>query len=131
MKLAIDPIIGGDGKSIVPLVGAAKFPQRAEKVYFGKYRLYLSLHSLIFNAIVVTSGHLILFFKICIFKQSFHEHYQCVKMFRIRSGLEVIKLVFILKLKIKRNDWLLADTCPKTANHCAYFELEKAKAINR
>ena len=25
-------------------------------------------------------------------------------------GLEVIKLEFILKLKIKRNDWLLADT---------------------
>ena len=28
----------------------------------------------------------------------------------IYTGLEVIKLGFILKLKIKRNDWLLADT---------------------
>ena len=29
---------------------------------------------------------------------------------RNRPGLEVIKLEDILKLKIKRNDWLLADT---------------------
>ena len=36
-------------------------------------------------------------------------------------GLEVIKLEFILRLKIKRNDWLLADTCPQAANHCALF----------
>ena len=36
-------------------------------------------------------------------------------------GLEVIKLVFILRLKIKRNDWLLADTCPQTVNHFALF----------
>ena len=26
-------------------------------------------------------------------------------------GLEVIKVEFILRLKIKRNDWLLADPC--------------------
>ena len=26
---------------------------------------------------------------------------------------------FILRLKIKRNDWMLADTCPQAANHCA------------
>ena len=32
-------------------------------------------------------------------------------MIRTIPGLEVIKLEFILKLKIKRNDWLLADTC--------------------
>ena len=37
------------------------------------------------------------------------------------SGLEVIKLEFILRLKIKCNDWLLADTCPQAANHCALF----------
>ena len=37
------------------------------------------------------------------------------------AGLEVIKLEFILRLKIKRNDWLLADTCPQVANHCALF----------
>ena len=36
-------------------------------------------------------------------------------------GLEVIKLEFILKLKIKSNDWLLADTCPQASNHCALF----------
>ena len=36
-------------------------------------------------------------------------------------GLEVIKLEYILRLKIKRNDWLLADTCPQAANHCALF----------
>ena len=40
------------------------------------------------------------------------------------SGLEVIKLEFILRLKVKCNDWLLADTCPQSANHCAYFESE-------
>ena len=28
-----------------------------------------------------------------------------------------LALEFILRLKIKRNDWLLADTCPKAANH--------------
>ena len=27
-------------------------------------------------------------------------------------GLEVMKLEFILRLKIKRNDWLIADTQP-------------------
>ena len=37
------------------------------------------------------------------------------------SGLEVIKLEYILRLKIKHNDWLLADTCPQSANHCALF----------
>ena len=36
-------------------------------------------------------------------------------------GLKVIKLEFILRLKIKRNDWLIADTCPQSANHCALF----------
>ena len=36
-------------------------------------------------------------------------------------SLEVIKLEFILRLKIKRNDCLLADTCPQAANHCALF----------
>ena len=28
---------------------------------------------------------------------------------------------FILNLKIKRNDWLLADTCPQAANRYALF----------
>ena len=35
--------------------------------------------------------------------------------------LEVIKLEYSLRLKIKRNDWLFADTCPQAANHCALF----------
>ena len=37
------------------------------------------------------------------------------------SGLGVIELEYSVKLKIKRNDWLLADTCPQAANHCALF----------
>ena len=44
----------------------------------------------------------------------------CVQQI-MKSGLEVIKLEYKLRLKIKRNDWLLADTCPQTANHCALF----------
>ena len=42
----------------------------------------------------------------------------------MKPGLEVIKLEFILRLKIKCNDWLLADTCPQAANHFAFFESE-------
>ena len=38
-----------------------------------------------------------------------------------KPGLEVIKLEFILKPKIKCNDWLLADTCPQAANHFTLF----------
>ena len=41
--------------------------------------------------------------------------------YRISAGLEVIKLEYILRLKIKHNDWLLADTCPQSANHCVLF----------
>ena len=37
------------------------------------------------------------------------------------TGVEVIKLEFILKLKKKRNDRLLADTCLQVANHCGLF----------
>ena len=36
-------------------------------------------------------------------------------------GPEVIKLEYSLRLEIKHNDWLLADTCPQVANHCALF----------
>ena len=35
----------------------------------------------------------------------------------------VLKLEYILKLKTKRNEWLLADTCPHAANHCALFRV--------
>ena len=42
-----------------------------------------------------------------------------------RPGLEVIKLEFILRLKIKSNDWLLADTCVcKQPIIALYFESE-------
>ena len=50
-------------------------------------------------------------------------------------GLEVIKLDYSLRLKIKRNDWLLADTCE---NELKFYNLEAwsgsklfAKAISR
>ena len=36
-------------------------------------------------------------------------------------GLEVINPEYSLRLKIKLNDLLLADTCPQAANHCALF----------
>ena len=36
---------------------------------------------------------------------------------------EVIKLELNLRLRIKCNDWLLADTCPHAANHCALFRV--------
>ena len=47
----------------------------------------------------------------------------CTYLFldRITAGLEVVKLENNLRLKIKHNDWLLADTCPLAANHCALF----------
>ena len=42
-------------------------------------------------------------------------------------GLEVIKLEYSLRLKIKSNNWLLADTCPQAANQCAlFYNLEAA-----
>ena len=45
--------------------------------------------------------------------------------------LVVIKLEFILRLKIKRNDWLLADTCPQAANHCALFWVRDCRRPRR
>ena len=36
-------------------------------------------------------------------------------------GIDVIKLEYSLKLKIKHKDWLFVDTCPQAANHCALF----------
>ena len=41
----------------------------------------------------------------------------------LHPGLEVIKLEYSLRLKIKCNDLLFADTCPLAANHCALFYL--------
>ena len=38
------------------------------------------------------------------------------------AGLKVmvIKYEYSRRLKIKSNDWLLADPCPQAANHCAF-----------
>ena len=47
--------------------------------------------------------------------------YNVFMAFVCMLDLEVIKLEFILKFKIKRDDWLLADTCPQAANHCSLF----------
>ena len=47
--------------------------------------------------------------------------WEVLEQYHIQSGLKVIKLKYSLKLKIKCNDWLLADTCPQAANHCALF----------
>ena len=41
-----------------------------------------------------------------------------------KTRSEVIKLEFILKLKIKCNDWLLVDTCQQSANFALNFEFE-------
>ena len=41
----------------------------------------------------------------------------------VGAGLEVIKFEFYLRLKIKGNDWLIADTCPQAANHCTHVLL--------
>ena len=64
----------------------------------------------------------------CVFEMCFISIYngclimRCSKMtFFNGPGLEVIKLEFILRLKIKCIDWLPADTCPQAANHCALF----------
>ena len=42
-----------------------------------------------------------------------------------KSGFEVIKLEYNLRRKIKRNDWLLADTCVRKQPIIAlYYESE-------
>ena len=50
-----------------------------------------------------------------------HNVYLQPDLCRSRAGPQVIKLEYSLKLKIKRNDWLLVDRCPQAANHCALF----------
>ena len=47
-------------------------------------------------------------------------HFFCY-LKRWKPGLEVIKPEYSLRLKIKRNNWLLTDMCPQAANHCAVF----------
>ena len=51
-----------------------------------------------------------------IFEQTGHSEAQ-----GRQAWLEVIKLEFILRLKIKLNDWLLVGTCSQAANHSALF----------
>ena len=50
----------------------------------------------------------------------FHIYCSQLKL-NVNPGLEVIKLEYSLSLIRKGNDWLLADTCPQAANHCALF----------
>ena len=60
--------------------------------------------------------------KSLILPKSSTAHCGKVRVFCVLTvGLEVIKLEFILRLKIKRNDWLLADTCLQAANQYALF----------
>ena len=50
--------------------------------------------------------------------------FMALHIFR-NPGLEVIKIEYSLKLKIRRNDWLLADTCVcKQPIIVLYFEFE-------
>ena len=48
---------------------------------------------------------------------------ETVNEVKVNLGLEVIKLEFMLNLKIKRNNWLLADTSIIEL----YFELETSR----
>ena len=48
------------------------------------------------------------------------ENHKGIGLHRI-TGLGVIKLEYSLRLKIKCNDWLLADTRPQAANKCPLF----------
>ena len=41
----------------------------------------------------------------------------------VPSTSALVKLEYSLNLKIMRNDWLLADTCPHAANHSALFRV--------
>ena len=43
------------------------------------------------------------------------------EIMQYKSGPKVITLEYSLKLRIKHNDWLLADTCPQAANHSSLF----------
>ena len=78
---------------------------------------YLSLHQ--YWEFLNAFCRLLSFLETFLLEQFFQEHLQIVKHFGYIPGLEVIKLEYKLRLKIKRKDWLLADTCPQAANHCA------------
>ena len=49
---------------------------------------------------------------------------------RQTPGLEVIKLEYSLKLKIKRNDWLLGDIALYFENELKFYNLEAWKFVN-
>ena len=70
------------------------------------------------------------------------KHNMCCLVWWVIRGCQIMKQVSMMTktIKIKRNDWMLADTCPQAANLCAlfwvwvhkqpiialYFELESA-----
>ena len=51
--------------------------------------------------------------------KNIHKTEKTYKIHKRSTALE--RSVKYFKLKIKRNDLLLADTCPQAANHCALF----------
>ena len=66
-----------------------------------------------------------------LFKKSFRNTISVSNSFNsvqdqcsVIPGFEVIKLEFIIKHKIMRNDWLLGDTCPRQPIIALYFEFE-------
>ena len=79
-----------------------------------------SCHLVIVVWLFLTMPRVCLQFMIVVFPDHTHLLFllHCAELV---PGLEVIKLEFIFILKIKRNDWLLSDTCPQSANHCALF----------
>ena len=78
-------------------------------------------HSQTAKAKNVLAEHRLAHLKTKITRQHTGERFRQWSSLSLRPGLEVIKLEFILRLKIKRNDWLLVDTCPQAANRCALF----------
>ena len=68
-----------------------------------------------------TTWYMYIWIKFCIFILRLSSHWFAKRFYSRPAGLEVIKLESNLRLKIKSNDWLLADTCPQAANHCASF----------
>ena len=49
------------------------------------------------------------------------DDYHLILYYCVTYGTTLDNLANLLKLKIKRNDWLLADTCPQSANRYALF----------
>ena len=62
---------------------------------------------------------------LCVRKQPiialYLESEPVLKFYNLKARPRGYKLEHSLKLKMKHNDWLLVDTCPQAANHCALF----------